>query len=304
MGGRRGGGDWPPGTPCSARAHPTPGTPTSYFYRAHHPAPPQDSLTSHRAQKIFRSEMGPLTMLQGIQDQPAKARLVCVCVRSLVALMARVPSVKHQLTQTDTQIRQWAPWMLKFCTQFWMKCEKDALDAAEVRAASAGAHASDAAAPAASAGAAAVAVAVAGAGPPRAPPAYLVVYGEEDAQSEDPWVVRAERTLSLLRAALESVGAQPDLLTPEDTWGGGTGGGGGGGGTIASAMEGTVAVGTAGSAANPVHVDDDVPELVSAGAAMGPMPLGVPMDVDGVGLGLKDGMTDEEVEIYLSSLVD
>jgi hypothetical protein len=281
----------------------------------------QDSLTAHRAQQIFRAEMGPLAMLQGIRDQATKARLVCVCVRSLMALMARVPSVKRLLTQSDTQIRQWAPWMLKFCTQFWMKCEKEAQDAAELRAATAAG--SDTAATAPLSTAAATSAAATGTciveqivdvdgqrkRPWRAPPVYLVVYGDDESQCEDPWVARAERALALLREMLESVGAQPDVLTPDDTWGGGgsgldSGSSGGGNG------EGTVAMGPAGTASNPMRVDDeDMPELISASAAMGPVRHDVPMDVDvdtlglGVhpmGVGLKDGMTDEEIERYLA----
>jgi hypothetical protein len=164
-----------------------------------------DGLVKHRALSMFAGEVGPLSMLMSIQDQAPKGRLVCVCIRSLMTLVQRVPSVQETLT-TPIKIQTWAPWMLKFCFRFVNKYEKEANDSAIAKSiadASSSSMMSD--------------VSII---PPLSEQkgSYIIVYGEREEEREILWIKRAEDTLELLRDVLISSGAQPDALIPEDTF--------------------------------------------------------------------------------------
>jgi len=83
-----------------------------------------DSLTLHRLNLIFN---GPslLESMKGLSEQASRARYLCVCIRSLLALVRRVPRIKDILSP-QTKVASWAPWMLKFCFQFERKSADEA----------------------------------------------------------------------------------------------------------------------------------------------------------------------------------
>ena len=93
----------------------------------------EDELVSHRALSMFSGEMSPLNMLKGIQDQVPKKRLVCVCIRSMMVLLQRVPSVRETLTQPVSTLQTWAPWMLKFSFLYMNGCIKERNNAATLK---------------------------------------------------------------------------------------------------------------------------------------------------------------------------
>ena len=82
---------------------------------------------------MFSGEMSPLNMLKGIQDQVPKKRLVCVCIRSMMVLLQRVPSVRETLTQPVSTLQTWAPWMLKFSFLYMNGCIKERNNAATLK---------------------------------------------------------------------------------------------------------------------------------------------------------------------------
>ena len=55
-------------------------------------------------------------------DQGPKKRLVCVCIRSLMTLVQRIPSVRETLTVPVSTVSTWAPWMLKFSFLYMNSC--------------------------------------------------------------------------------------------------------------------------------------------------------------------------------------
>ena len=212
----------------------------------------QDSLTSHRAMLLFSNQSSGL--LEAIQRRGVKdPKFACVCIRSLMELIQKCPSVKNVLS-SSTNIYNWAPPMLKFCYQYLEKQRAQVSIAAAVGSVSVESDCSgnigkglvtdaglcqSATLPAednilsspfsGDVGANNVSTIAYPAQqlqtgltsknlPPPQRGEYLVVYGESEEDRYCTWVDRAENAFALLREALMSMGASPEALIPADAF--------------------------------------------------------------------------------------
>eukprot|EP01041_Mallomonas_annulata_P001788 gene1788-3471_t len=155
-----------------------------------------DSLRIHRAH-LFGGPNGIIDLIS--QSQLQNPRFVCVCIRSMLALINQVPSVKSVLGTPTSKIEVWASWMLKFCYQFLEKCKKDTLSQLSGTFINPFDMVVDG-------------VVVAPKGP------YLLVFGDSDTEHELTWEERADSTFRRLQEVLTSMGAVPGELIPADTF--------------------------------------------------------------------------------------
>lgn len=197
-----------------------------------------DTLAHQRNFQLFGG--GDYNLLETMnisKDQPAKQRLVCVFIRSFLALVESVPTLRTVVSVPQSKINNWAPWMLKFCFRFTDKCTKEQAecavpiaDADKQKLNAAIERVQDKLAKDASTASPLRTKKPAGAGnntvtfgpaesPLLAKGPYLRVYGEDaETDSTQTWVQRAEKTSQMLHALLIRLGASPDALLPLDTF--------------------------------------------------------------------------------------
>jgi hypothetical protein len=201
-----------------------------------------DPWTSHRCHSLFGSgendtllfsgvggvggRLNVLELIAGMKDQGPKAKFVCVFVRSFVALVGAVGGyLREAVVKPFNKVNTWAPWMLKAVFKFMNQCTSTHSNVVDLISAMSSTTPSSSSPSSAS-------------GP------FLFVYGEADSEREINWGARAEKTFSELSSFLLSVGANPELLIPDDAF---TGEGRGGAeGSAAMGMIGPVLPAAAG----------------------------------------------------------
>jgi len=119
--------------------------------------------------------------LESLKSDSSRNKLVCICIRSLMALIQKIPILKDTLG--NSRVSMWAPWMLKFCFQFEKCCTEEA--SMETIHST---HDS------------------------------YYIYGESDAERDISWKQRAENTNQILQAVITSLGGDCNVLIPEDTF--------------------------------------------------------------------------------------
>lgn len=200
-----------------------------------------DTLAHQRNFQLFGG--GDYNLLETMnisKDQPAKQRLVCVFIRSFIALIDSSPTLRTVVSVPLSKVNHWAPWMLKFCFRFSGKCSREQADSAAPVADSdkqklnaAIERACDTVAkdisspstalrnkkPASAVGSGTVAAAPPDSSPLLSKGPFLRVFGEDpETESTQTWVQRAEKTSQMLYTMLTSLGASPDALLPVDTF--------------------------------------------------------------------------------------
>jgi len=165
-----------------------------------------DSWTLFRCQSLFNCNENPmdltnqfniLELLAGMKDNALKTKFLCVCIRSFTALVSQVGgSLKDTLSRPVSKVSVWAPWMLKVIYRYMNQCSTSNSAVMDAIAATSSSTANGSS----------------GSGP------YLYVYGEAESDSEIAWTVRAEKTFVELNSCIVSLGANPDLLIPDDAF--------------------------------------------------------------------------------------
>lgn len=198
----------------------------------------QDTLSYQRNAQLFGGggDYNLLETMNITQDQPGKHRMVCVFIRSFLALVKSTPILRSVISQPNTKITSWAPWMLKFCFRFTNKCTREqaecavpVADADKLKLNAAIERAHDKTASASSTTSPLISKkptvfvctmdTVGSADPLTSKGPFLRVHGEDqETESTQTWVQRAEKTSQMLYALLNSLGASPDALLPADTF--------------------------------------------------------------------------------------
>ena len=140
----------------------------------------KDSLNSKRCTDLFIGTRALMSHLESLKNDSNRNRLVCICIRSLMALIQKVPVLRDTLGHS--RVSMWAPWMLKFCFQFQKYCTDDTT--ASVYIINDNIH----------------------------------VYGENDNERDISWKQRAENTLQILQDVVTALGGDCNSLIPEDTF--------------------------------------------------------------------------------------
>ena len=138
-------------------------------------------MSSKRCTDLFIGTRALMGHLESLKNDINRNKLVCICIRSLMALIQKVPILKDTLG--NSRVNQWAPWMLKFCFQFEKCCTEDA--ATETVHSLFDSY---------------------------------YIYGESDAEREITWKQRAENTNQILQAVVIALGGDCNVLIPEDTF--------------------------------------------------------------------------------------
>jgi hypothetical protein len=179
-------------------------------------------MLASRVSTLFnQGDFSLLEMMRGLKDIPAKARFLCVLIKSFLS-MAQNHNVLDQVARPHSRLTPWAPWMLKFLFRFQTKCANESRESNElisnqtqINQAILASHAPNGAAPSLSPPVDATATAPS---PPAPKGSYLVVFGESEEERENTWAVRSEQTFQMLQQLLESVNANINQLMPEDTF--------------------------------------------------------------------------------------
>jgi len=218
----------------------------------------KDSLNSKRCIDLFIGTRALMSHLETLKNESHRNRLVCICIRSLMALIQKVPILRETLGHS--RVSMWAPWMLKFCFQFQKSCTDDTTAAVYII--------ND----------------------------NIYVYGENDNERDILWKQRAENTLQILQDVITALGGDCNNLIPEDTF--------------SDTISNTNVIGNNNfvSITNDSLINGNINNNSGGMNYIKPEPQHVTSSTVADLTSLKndppvlsDGMTDEELEIYLSS---